>query len=462
MSYNADYLPSLFVIAILLTITFLVDRLYLMGRGQTKNEAKTAARAQKLETYFPLLLFVGSFLVFFLLNPHVFVDYNNYSYLADAFLHGRIYMIDFPTWLESVDFGGYTYMHFAPGSALLCIPFVALYGVNGFNCAYLAMGLGAANCSLFYLVFKRLGIGRDLRERFWCTVLAIFGTVHCFLAALGHSWFLGHVSTWFYLLLAMYCITYKGNKQGLMTFLAGFCYALAVTCRMSALLSGLFFLGYVLFYKEKKDLLRCCLTFVAGAAIPGGLYMLYNYARFGTIMDISYNLTYLKDYHRVLYDEMQLLATKKEQLAFLKSATAEVGGAQQLKFVPFNLYSIFMLPPTFSSSYPYLIASQQGQAVTILSPALLFAVRSPFRDKKKWLSITCLVTALVSMIPFLLNYGNGTAQFGMRYAMDFLPFVILMAAMGLCRKELTSWKVALILFCVLANMWGPVFWNCFY
>jgi hypothetical protein len=34
--------------------------------------------------------------------------------------------------------------------------------------------------------------------------------------------------------------------------------------------------------------------------------------------------------------------------------------------------------------------------------------------------------------------------------------------MGLTRKPLGGWKVALILFCVLANMWGPVYWNIFY
>ena len=59
-------------------------------------------------------------------------------------------------------------------------------------------------------------------------------------------------------------------------------------------------------------------------------------------------------------------------------------------------------------------------------------------------------------------YGNVFAQFGMRYAMDFIPYVGILAAMGLTRRPLNGWKAALILLCVWFNMWGPVYWNIFY
>ena len=419
-----------------------------------------AADVPRREGLTCFVLFAAAFLVLFLLNDHSFVFYNNYSYLADALLHGHLYVDGMPAYLESVEFGGHVYMHFAPGPAILCLPFVAIFGVYGFNIAWLSLLLGAANTALGYLVFLRMGIGRDRRERIWCAALLTFGTVHCFLAALGHGWFLGHVSSWFFLLLGMAFLTVpEERRKNIHLFLSGIFYACAVTCRMPNLLGALFFFGYILVRYPKEKRLSSLLFFCLGAAIPGGLYMAYNYVRFGTIMDKGYNLTHLKDLYRNRYDEMQLLP-KSEQMAYLKAAEQEVGGPLQLKHVKYNLYSIFLLGPEFTREYPYVIPTLAGVSLTHLSPALYGAVRADYRrDKLTWF---LLAAAVVCAVPFLMNYGNGYAQFGMRYAMDFIPYVGILAAMGLTRKPLKSWKVALIEVCMLLNMWGPVYWNVFY
>ena len=91
---------------------------------------------------------------------------------------------------------------------------------------------------------------------------------------------------------------------------------------MPNLLGALFYGGYVLTRYPREKRIRSLLFFCLGAAIPGGLYMLYNYARFGTIMDKGYNLTHLKDLYRDRYNQMQTLP-KGEQLAFLKAAVSE-------------------------------------------------------------------------------------------------------------------------------------------
>ena len=402
-------------------------------------------------------IFLAAFLVFFLLNNGEFVWYNNYSYLADALLHGRLYVDGMPEYLESVQFGGHTYMHFAPGPALLCLPFVALFGINGFNIAWLSIFLGAGNAVLFYRVLLSLGIGRNMRERLWCTAAAVFGTVHCFLAAVGHSWFLGHVSSWFFLLLGMVFLT--KSQRGGDTFLSGLFYGFAVTCRMANLPGAVFFGGYILLKHEKKRIWKSLLLFAAGAAVFGGLYMLYDYARYGTIMDKSYNLTHLKDYFRALYDEMQALPAS-EQLAFLNEAQKDVGGPLSLQYVGYNLYSIFLLLPEFTAQSPYVIPTLSGVSLTVLSPSLFFAARAPL--KKERLHRFTLLAAVLCAIPFLLNYGNGAAQFSMRYAMDFLPYILLLSSAALTRKPLGKGKVLLILYGIFMNLWGPLYWRAFY
>ena len=329
-----------------------------------------------------------------------------------------------------------------------------------FNIAWLSLTLGAANTALGYHVFRRMGIGRDRRERIWCAALLTFGTVHCFLAALGHGWFLGHVSSWFFLLLGMFFLTAPEEKRrDVHLFLSGVFYGCAVTCRMPNLLGALFFGGYILVRYPKEKRLRSLLFFCLGAAVPGSLYMAYNWARFGTIMDKGYNLTHLKDKYRSMYNEMQALP-KEEQLSFLKAAEKEVGGPLQTRYMAFNLYSIFLLGPEFTREYPYVIPTLAGVSLTHLSPALYAAGWVDYRkDKLPWF---LLATAAVCAVPFLMNYGNGFAQFGMRYAMDFIPYVGILAAMGMTRRPLGGWKVALILLCMLLNMWGPVYWNIFY
>ena len=83
-----------------------------------------------------------------------------------------------------------------------------------------------------------------------------------------------------------------------------------------------------------------------------------------------------------------------------------------------------------------MIPTLAGVSLTHLSPALYFAARAPYRrDKLTWF---LLGTAVVCAVPFLMNYGNGFAQFGMRYAMDFIPYVGILAAMGLTRRPLRA------------------------
>lgn len=456
MDVSVSYNVGMILFFVVMVGIYIIDYLYLSNE-KVNNKIKEIKKIKLFQHKYSLeiAIFCVVLVVLWLFNNHKFVAYNNYSYFADALLHGKLSVPNLPAYLESVEFGGEKYMHFAPGPSLLSIPFVAIFGISKFNAAYLCMFLGAVNAVLFYKIFERMNIGMTIRDRLWFTAFAVFGIVHFFLAAVGHSWFLGHIATLFYLLLAMFFVTSKNEKyQMLFTFLAGVFFGLAVTCRISNLIGGIFFVGYILIYKDDKIKMLLCL--VGGAVIPGALYMTYNFVRFGTIMDIGYNLTHLKDKHRDLYDIMQSLP-KSEQLAYLREQESVVGGPLQTKYIPYNLYSIFCMMPEFSSKYPYIVPTVKGVSITFLSPALYFFVAA---DKRKKFTYVLFGTMILSAIPFLLNYGNGMAQFGMRYAMDFLPYMVMLACMGM--KTVGKWKSLLICYCIFANGWGPIFWNNFF
>lgn len=501
--------------ALVLLLLGLFDALYL-GRRATPKRANWK---------FDLLLFLAAWIVFYALNNHSFVVYNNYSYLADALLHGRLDSPDLPAYLESFELGGKIYMHFAPGVALLLVPLSAIFGAQSINYAYLGITLGAGSTVLFHHVLENLKIGENVRARLWCTVFVLFGTVHCFCAAVAHSWFIGHVASWFLLFLALlmttqpYC-TELGAGFGL--FFAGLAFGLCVCCRLSNLLGAGVFVCLVL-HCRKATWLRSGLLFAAGAAVFGGLYMGMNYVRFGTIMDESYNLTHLKDLYKPLYYFMQAhFSEASDQMAFLHAvektdwaaafptvvdrasflsflqenaaaswnycrniptaAVAEltdaqvdasflavvtesfptVGGALQLKNAPNNLYSIFCLMPKFQAEAPFVIPTLAGVSITFCSPLVYAGLIPLWTRRREPLTWVLLGTAIAAAVPFVLNYGNGFAQFGMRYAMDFLPYALLLACMGLTQWRWRSYKTALVLLCVLVNVWGPIYWNCFY
>jgi hypothetical protein len=279
----------------------------------------------------------------------------------------------------------------------------------------------------------RLDVKR-LNTRLWLTALYGFGTVHFFLAARGESWFLGHVSSAFFLLLAvMLALKQEGKRPWLSLFAAGFAFAFAVTCRMPILLAFPLFIAIILF--RRRAGFAGLVIFAAGAFIPGVFYMAYNYVRYHTVMDLGYYLTFAKDYPN------------------------ETGGPLQLRYVGYNLYSLFFLAPVWQGTYPYLYPSLVGLAVTFTTPAVFYAVKA---KAPKHILIGLWAAILLTAVPFAMNYGNGTAQFGMRYAMDFLPLAMILAALGLngiSDGKLSGLQKALILFCVLVNGWGIVIWN---
>ncbi|MGH2352493.1 MAG: hypothetical protein ACRDJN_12865, partial [Chloroflexota bacterium] len=73
-----------------------------------------------------------------------------------------------------------------------------------------------------------------------------------------------------------------------------------------------------------------------------------------------------------------------------------------------------------------------GTGVWAVSPALVVCLRPPRRrDVRLWLA--CWASAACVALPNLLYYNTGWYQYGYRFALDFLPFLIVLAALGMRR-----------------------------
>src|SRR5258708_31232123 len=78
-----------------------------------------------------IIIFCVVFIVYLISSPGV-TPYNYFTRLADAFLHGKYYISDSPSWLsELIPAGlGRFYIVYPPMPALLALPFVFLFGPN--------------------------------------------------------------------------------------------------------------------------------------------------------------------------------------------------------------------------------------------------------------------------------------------------------------------------------------------
>jgi len=128
------------------------------------------------------LIFAISFAVYYLTNEGGPTAYNNFVHLADAFLHGRLYLLKDITWIELAAYKGKYYIIPPPMPAILILPFVAIFGLS-FNQTLASIVLGSLNVSLAFLTVRSLT--KSLSVQFWTTLMFGFGTIHWWVATAG-------------------------------------------------------------------------------------------------------------------------------------------------------------------------------------------------------------------------------------------------------------------------------------
>ena len=118
------------------------------------------------------------------------------------------------------------------------------------------------------------------------------------------------------------------------------------------------------------------------------------------------------------------------------------------------------MAPGWRNEAPYLIPELTGVSITFTSPLLYWGILADRKEKTTWL---LWLSAILTAVPFLMNYGNGMAQFGMRYSMDFTPWLWLLMCHGLTRNgALKPWAKLAAAACFGLELWGTLYWKLFY
>jgi hypothetical protein len=270
-----------------------------------------------------------------------------------------------------------------------------------------------------------------LRDRFWLTLLFGFSTQILWVTTRGGVWHTGHLIA---TILTLGCLIelWGQRRAWLIGLLAGAAFLTRAPLAFALPFYALLLVPLPL-ARSRGLPWRTWSWLAVGAAPSIVFFFLYNQLRFGSPFESGYALATLPAW----------LEAQRQQ------------GLFALVHVPMNLDYLFTRQPTLIPHWPFLKPDGLGMSVLITSPGLLYAVRADWRRGWSWL---LLGAAIAVLIPTLLYYGGGWLQYGYRYFLDSVPFVIALGALAAARRGPIGfgWRV-LILFGV-AVMFIGVYW----
>ena len=364
-----------------------------------------------------IAIFLISFIVYLLTSSGT-TPYNYFTRLAAAFLHGKYYIPDSPSWLsELIPIAKDKFaVVYPPGPAILLLPFVAIFG-SSFPQNIFAHLIGAALVAVSTLTCYE--ITKSQIKTFWVTLLVAFGSIIWFESSVGSVWYLGQTTAVLFLALAILAQIKK--QSGLVV---GILFGIAFLSRIELIVALPFF-----FFEANKNRLHILLGLIPFVSF----YLFYNFIRFGNPLDTGYSL-----------------------IPGVLSEPWYKHGILNFSYIPRGLEVMLASLPKYRNTFPYLIPSWAGLAIWITTPAFVFAFFANLKEKGVLLSWAAISAILLTI---LMHGETGYAQFGYRFAIDFYPFLIFLIIKYLSKNKLMWLHWTLLSFSILVNLWGVILIN---
>jgi hypothetical protein len=364
---------------------------------------------------------VGAMAIYWLSNRFFDAGRGDFFYLADAFLHGRVWLDFRPGPNDVILDGAKVFVPFAPFPAIALAPLVAITGPqvadqweSGIN-AFLA----AVDVGLAWWLLGRLGV-KSLVDRGWLVALLGLSTQIWWVTTRGGVWHTGHLIA---TMLTLAClIELWGKRRGwLIGLMAGAAFLTRAPLALAVPFYALLLAGDAI-WEPRTWPWRSWFALAAGVLPSIAFFLWYNDARFGSPFESGYALATLPDW--------------------LEARRAS--GLFAIAHVPVNIDYLFLHPPSpffctdvppgpfpdlcFAGlQIPFFRPDGLGMSILITSPGLLYAWRAPWRESRTWWLVGA---AILVLIPTLLYYGGGWLQYGYRYALDSIPFVFVLCGLA--------------------------------
>ena len=355
---------------------------------------------------------------------------------------------------------GFTnYVSFPPFPALLMIPGAVISG-RAANDVIPTLLVAALILPLTLLLLRRLVEAklstRTLQDDLWLVGTLAFGSVLFFSAVQGKVWFTAHVIG-----VALALVYAWASIEARHPIIAGLALgAAALTRTPMAFMFPLFVFEVWRMASRKisdetvaklevgepeasaslrmnlragkaavrRAMVRPLVRFVipiAAFAIAG---MIYNYVRFGSFTEFGHSF-----------------------LEVRQQAQIEQFGLASTKYLGRNLAVALALLPEPLHKAPWFQISGHGLALWFTTPLLLTLLRP---RNKTVLHVPLYITFAAVALPSLLYQNSGWVQFGYRFSLDYMVFLIMLLAIG--GRPLRAVAKALIVFGVIVNLFGAI------
>jgi len=406
--------------------------------------------------HLPLAIFALSALVYALTlgarASHPTPD-NHFVHLAQSILHGQLGVVGNrpPGNNDWALYNGTWYVSFPPFPAFVILPAVAIWGLATRDALFWALLAGLGPALLFVLLERLRARGespRSLGDDLWLTGLFAFGSVFFYTAVQGTVWFSAHVVA-----TALICLYLLASLDARHPVLAGTCLGLLFLTRPTTLLLGVVFAVELLNTARREaasttsaelhPLLRAA-RFVAGAnlaqlarkiawfALPlvliAGAQLWMNAARFDDPLVFGHEYLQIRWRERI-----------------------ERWGLFNYHYFSKNLAVFAASLPWTQSEEPRLLISRHGLALWFTTPALLWLLWP-----RAWSVRMVGLAAAASLVAILdLCYQNsGWVQFGYRFALDYMPALFVLLALG--ARRFGPGFALLTAFAIAVNTFGAI------
>jgi hypothetical protein len=306
------------------------------------------------------------------------------------------------------------YVSFPPFPAVLMMP-PALVGGRRGNDVFVTVVIAALILPLAFACLRRLhqaGLTeRAVRDDLLLVAALAFGSVLFFSAVQGKVWYTAHVVGVALALAYAWC-----SIEGRHPVLAGLALGCAALTRTPmAFMFPLFVLetarvvgGTVALRADRvafgHALARRLVPFAAPVLALAVIAVVYNTVRFGEPAEFGH--TYL--------DVRQ-------------QAQIERHGLFSYQYLARNLAVAFTLMPELPGKAPWVQVSGHGLAIWVTTPLLGLLLWPKQRDavhRALWLTVAFVA------VPTFFYQNSGWLQFGYRFSLDYMPFLILLLAVG--------------------------------
>ncbi len=355
--------------------------------------------------------------------------YDSFSRQAQVWWQGQANLPENVTWLELAVYNGKYYVSFPPFPSVIQFFLYPIFGLNTpDNLVNTLFAFGSF--VLIYRYMMRRGHGGLMASI--VALLLTLGSNLFYISLTGWVWFSAQTQGFFFSVLAVYFIDSRNKRAWYFSFL---CLGIAFACRpMNIVYAPL--LLYLLYQNiggsDRMGTFVRCIKYVLPLAAVGISAAVYNYVRFGSIFEFGHN--YLPEF------------LNTPQFA--------------LEYVPGNFLEILKLPGLqWGSFWPMF----NGTLFFLVNPAfVLLAVRLAQRQQDAK-SIGYMLCLLVHLLFLLSHKTMGGWQFGCRYLVDMLPFMLLIIGE---QKEVNIIKqrtqallpFVLVTVGIIVNIWGAVWY----